>query len=169
MSAASDPIVTVKIRNTTLKFSFEQIEVVFAAFTETELQEIPKFLETATSWDRGDCEWQSIRVSSVCLSFSFSYKGEHGRRLLFLRNLTKAHASFGGLNIGGGIILHRLVPERKWRVEVVIDKSKPIAGALYIGLTIFVETEFISYEKTLADGRDYFNEILKFLDLELPS
>jgi hypothetical protein len=166
MATAGDTIVTVKTGNTTVNFSCEQLEVVFASFSEAEFQGIPSFLEAATGW---------IPTAANVARFVAHQFTYHSHSLLkgttaddFLRNLTKDHAGFGGLNIGGGLILHRVVPDKKWRVELIIDKSKPIAGAIYIGLTVFIDDNKLNYESLLADGRKYFREILEHLGLELP-
>jgi hypothetical protein len=167
MQTAGDTVVTVRVGNTTLKFSYEQLEVTFGSFTEAEFQAIPKFLTSATAW-----------IPKVSKDFRFSTHkvGYHSHSLLkgitvddFLRNLTRSHASFGGLNIGGGIILHRIVPDKKWRVELIVDKSKPIPGALYMGLTLDIEANELNYDSLLTDGRTYFVDILRYFELELPS
>src|ERR1700722_3843587 len=47
---AADPIFTVQLGKTVLKFSLEKIEVVFSSFTEEAFRGIPRFLQLSTGW-----------------------------------------------------------------------------------------------------------------------
>ncbi|MFI5098603.1 MAG: hypothetical protein ACHQT6_11580 [Candidatus Acidiferrales bacterium] len=167
MASAGDTVVTVRIGNTTLKFAFDKLEVTFASFSEEEFQGIPKFLTSVTGW---------LTRTSKDFRFSSHHVAYHSHSFLkgtavddFLRTLTSSHASLGGLNLGGGISLYRMVPDKKWLAELFVDKSRHLSGSLYIGLSLQIEGNTIDYESLLTDGREYLVGILALLDLELPS
>jgi hypothetical protein len=166
LASAADTILTVNIGSTVLKFSFEKIEASFAGFSEEEFQRIPKFLQTSTAW-----------LSKVVPDFLF---GSHQIQYFshsflkgtsvdeFLKARSPKTLKLAGFDLGTGVIFHRSVPEKKWVTQLTLDRSQFMQGALFVGLLIRIETGVIDYESLLAQGREYFQEMIDGLELTLP-
>lgn len=166
LSSAADTVLTVHIGSTVLKFSFEKIDVTFTGFNEKEFQDIPKFLQASTVW-LGKIVPDFLFGSHEVQYFSHSFLKEASVDD-FLRTTSPRTMKSAGFDLGTGAILHRSVPERKWVTRLMLDRSQYIPGALFVGLSIRIETGVVDYESLLAQGRGYFLESVDQLGLSLP-
>lgn len=166
LSSAADAILTVNVVNTVLKFSFVKIDVSFTSFSEEEFQGIPRFLKASTDW-----------LAKAVPSFSFaSHEVQYFSHSLlkevsvddFLRSVNPRTLKSAGFDLGAGAIFHRSVPERKWVARLMLDRSQYIPGALFVGLSIKIESGLVDYESLLTQGRGYFQESIGELGLTLP-
>ena len=159
---AADTVVSAQIGTTTLKFSFEKVEVAFTKFTEDEFRGIPKFLQLSTGWIQKDFPF----VSHDVVYFSHSFlKGMAVEE--FLKTLNTNPIKSAGIDLGSGVTFYRAVPAKLWTTKLTIDKSLLFSGALYIGLSIAVASGTVDYESLLAEGREYFVNALAELGLTL--
>jgi len=88
------------------------------------------------------------------------------QRLLATVNASKLELP--GVDLGSGAIFNRSVPERFWTTQIILDKSVPFPGALFLGMSIKVGTGVVEYQKLFAEGMSFYAETLKALDLESP-
>jgi hypothetical protein len=166
LSTAADAILTVNVGNTVLKFSFVKIDVSFTSFSEEEFQGIPRFLKASTDWLAKAVPRFSF-VSHEVQYFSHSFLKEASVDD-FLRTVNPRTMKSAGFDLGAGAIFHRSVPERKWVVRLMLDRSQYIPGALFVGLSIRIESGLVDYESLLTQGRGYFQESIGELGLILP-
>jgi len=166
LSTAADPILTLNIGSTVLKFSFVKIDVSFTSFSEEEFQGIPKFLKASTDWLNKAMPSFSFASHEVQY-FSHSFLKEESVDD-FLRTVNPRPIKSAGFDLGTGAIFHRSVPERKWVTRLMLDRSQFIPGALFVGLSIRIESALADYESLLMQGRGYFQESIGELGLMLP-
>ena len=166
LPTAGDTVVTVRIGQTVLTFSYEKIEVSFTAFSEAEFQGIPKFLKAATGWLAKDSSTQKFKSHDVRY-FSHSVLKDVKVDELLTR-LNPNSITSEGINVGGGLIFNHVVPRRGWAVSMTIDRSQFIGGALFIGFSIRVENPTIDYESLLVEGREFFAKAIGQFGLVLP-
>lgn len=166
LSTAGDAVVTVRLRQTVLKFSYEKIEVSFNEFSESEFQAIPKFLNAATGWLTQDAPRATFASHYVQY---FSHSALKDKPVdEFLLGLNPKPILSEGINLGGGVIFNHVVPSKNWIVQLTIDRSQFIAGALFIGLSIRVESPKVEYDSLLVEGRELFGKAIAQCGLSLP-
>jgi hypothetical protein len=162
----ADPVMTITVGSAIVKFGFENIDVTFAGFSENELRAVPGFLDALTGWLKKSAPDFKFR------SHSFQYY-QHA----FLKNTTVEQFLSGinakklelpGVDLGGGAIFNRSIPERFWTTQITLDRSVPFPGALFLGLNIKIGTGVIEYARAFEEGMSYYEATLKVLDLESP-
>lgn len=166
LATAGDTILTIRIGQTVLTFSYEKIEVLFTAFSEAEFQGIPKFLQAATEWLTKDTSSQRFKSHEVRYFSHSVLKDAHVDEFLLKVN-SKAITS-EGINVGGGLIFNHVLPRKQWIVSLTMDRSQFIKGALFIGLSIHVESPTIDYQSLLIEGREFFMKAVGQFGLVLP-
>jgi hypothetical protein len=166
LSSAADTVLTIHVGSTVLKFSFVKIDVSFTGFSEEEFQGIPKFLQASTGW-LGKVMPNFLFASHEIQYFSHSLLKDASVDD-FLRSTYPRSPKSAGFDLGTGVIFHRSVPERKWVTRLMLDKSQYIPGALFVGLSIKIESGSLDYESLLNQGRAYFQESIGQLGLSLP-
>jgi hypothetical protein len=160
----ADPLVTVQLGTTILKFSFEKIEVAFSGFTEQEFLGIPKFLELSTGWLRKDFPFASHDATYFSHCFL-----KDGAVEEFLRTINPSSIKSAGIDLGSGAAFYRAVPERLWTTKLTIDKSLHFPGALFVAFQLSVASGTVEYDSLFADAREYFGNALGELGLALPT
>jgi hypothetical protein len=166
LPTAADPMLTVNVGTTVLKFSFEKIDVAFTNFTEEELQGIPTFLDLTTNWLTKavpSFAFSSHQVQYYSHSFLKESPVED-----YLRLRSQKGSSLPGFDLGTGVIQHRSIPERKWVTQLIVDRSQLIPGALFISLFIRIESGKLEYGALLAEGRKFFETAVGELGLVVP-
>ncbi len=166
LTTAADNILTVNVGSTVLKFSFVKVDVSFSGFSEEEFQGIPKFLRASTAWLSKKVP-DFLFGSHEVQYFSHSFLKE-GPVDDFLRATTSRTLKSAGIDLGTGTTFHRSVPDRKWITRLMLDKSQYIPGALFLGLSIKIESGLVEYDSLLEQGREYFQESIAELGLNLP-
>jgi hypothetical protein len=165
-ATAADPVVTVTSGSATVRFSFGSMDVTFTGFSEGELRGMPSFLEASTSWlKKAIPEFKFGSHAFVYHQHSF-LKGVTVER--FLARVNPNKLELPGVDLGSGAILNRSIPERYWTTQLVLDRSVPFPGALFLGLSIKIGTGAVEYEKLFVEGMSLYAEALKALDLESP-
>lgn len=166
LASAADTVLTVQIGSTILKLSFVKVDVSFTGFSEEEFQGIPKFLQASTGW------LSKVIPDFVFASHEFQYFSHSFLKDAsvddFLRTTYPRTVKSAGFDLGTGVVFHRSVPERKWVTRLMLDRSQYIPGALFVGLSIKIETKLLDYESLLIQGRGYFQESIAPLGLTLP-
>lgn len=166
MATAADSVLTLNLGSTVLKFSFEKMEVIVSRFTEQEFQGIPSFLKAATEW---------LRKDPYALKFAWHQVHYFSHSLLpgtgvedVLHKVNPKSISSEGLNLGGGGIFNHVLPDRQWRTQLTIDRSQFMPGALFIGLSIRIESPDVEYETLLTQGREFFAKAIGEFGLAIP-
>jgi hypothetical protein len=160
---SADPIITITLGNTVLKFSFEMLSVAFNGFNESGLRDIPNFLAACTGWLQKDHPFSSHEA------FYFSHCFLKGVATDdFLRTISPDHFKSGGIDMGSGAVFYRAVPEKLWTTKLTIDKSEHFPGAVFLGLKIDVGSPTLDYDSLLLDGQAYFAKLLDDFGLALP-
>lgn len=167
LPTAADPVLTVNVGTTVVKFSFEKIEVAFTNFSEEEFLGIPAFLDLSTKWLNkalSSFAFSSHQVQYYSHSFLKESPVED-----YLKSRTRGTSKLPGFDLGSGVILHRSIPERKWVTQLIVDRSQFIPGALFISLLIKIESNALEYESLLVEGRRFFESAVGELGLVVPS
>jgi len=166
-AAPADPVVTITSGSATIRFSFGGLDVTFTGFSDAELRGIPSFLDASSSWLKKSIpEFKFSSHTFAYLQHSF-LKGETVER--FLATINPSKLALPGLDIGSGAIFNRSIPERYWTTQLVLDRSAPFPGALFLGLSVKIGIAEVEYEKLFAEGMSLYLEALKALNLESPN
>lgn len=160
---AADPVVTVQLGTTVLKFSFEKVEVAFSNFSEEEFRGIPRFLQVSTGWLEREFPFASHEAFYFSHSFLKDVAVDE-----FLTTINPDAVRSAGVDLGSGAVFYRAIPDKSWTTKLTIDKSQHFSGALFIGLNITVANGRVNYESLLTEGREYFVQALAALGLALP-
>jgi hypothetical protein len=163
MATAADTVLTIHIGSTIVKFSFANLEVSFSGFTASDFERIPSFLGAATGWLKPAPGFASHQANY------FSHSLLPGVDLDdFLKSVNPKSIGTEGVSLGGGAIFHHVVPSKKWRTQLVIDKSQIIPGSLYVSFLIRIETADVQYDSLLAEGRNFLANAIGQFGLALP-
>jgi len=164
VSTASEPVVTVNLGKTVLKFSFEKVEVAFSNFSQGEFRDIPNFLKHATGWLPKEFPFVSHQAVYFLHCFLPGIAIDE-----FLSNLNKSTVKLEGIDLGSGAVFYRAIPKKQWITKVTIDRSQHFTGGLFIGMDITVANGIVDYDLLLTDGLEYFTNALSEFGLCLPN
>ena len=164
-----DPLITVRIfnENSTVKFAFDRMEFVFNHFTTESFQHVSADIASKhrPGWQKRILNLSSPRtLSRISLTPSFRMP----RRLDVLKQINPQKLVSAGDTLGNGITFHNLVPDKGWRTNLTLDLSLQLPGALFIGLSIELDTDKIDYEVFMNEARSYYRTMLAELELQVP-
>jgi hypothetical protein len=164
---ASDTVVVAIVPSVgTVTFGFDRLEFKFANFTEDFFSAIPQTMERLVEWLRGsvsDFKFSAHKFSYSSHSFVRDATPQHVLKKLNVQELINA-----GINVGSGAIFNYTVPSKKWETQLLIDKSKYLAGGLFISLDLVLHSGEIDYSQLISDGRDYLATVLGELGIVVP-
>ena len=160
----ADPIVTVTVGSVIVKFSFESIEVTFTNLSEQELQSIPRFLDTSTSWLK---KVPDFKFRSHSFNY-FQHSVPKGTTVEKILTAIGPKKELPGLDLGSGAIFNRSIPERYWTTQLILDKSAAISGGLFLGFNVKIGIGSVEYGKLFQEAMAFYAENMKVLDLETP-
>jgi len=142
------------------------MEFSFSNFSHEFFLSIPSLLKSTTEWLRRDAKDFKFVAHSFAY-FNHAFVKDEPVEAVLLRIGPKSPRSIGK-GLGNGAIYHSVVHEKRWNTRFMLDRSVPVVGALFTGLTIDAERDYIEYGEFLAEGRTYYELILADFELQLP-
>lgn len=150
----------------TVKFWFDKIEFSFSNFSQAFFETIPKTMGELTAWIiKAVPDFKFASHSFFYFSHSFV---EDSTPQEVLKAVNTRELKSAGISVGSGAIFNYTVPSRNWETQLLIDKSRHLAGGLFISLDVRIHTGEIDYAQLIMDGRKYLADALAELDLVIP-
>lgn len=147
------------------KFQLDRIESTLSNFNREDLAVFPEILQEGTNW---------LRTAIPDFSFQahlFTYFGHNklsqGTSKEVLEALPTISLAEIGESEGNGIIFHWAMPERKWRIQLMIDHSLTVPSGLFIQFLLFAPGDAIDYSETAVSGRGIMESALNKIGLEI--
>jgi hypothetical protein len=164
---ASETVVTAHVPGVgTVKFGFDKMEFNFANFSQTFFEAMPSTMNGLVAWIAKavpDFRFASHSFSYFSHSFVKDTTPQEVLKTLNVRELRSA-----GISVGNGAIYNYTVPSKRWETQLLIDKSRHVAGGLFVSLEVRIHTGEIDYGQAIMDGRKYLADVLAELDLVMP-
>lgn len=164
--ALAEQYVAVQFRRGHAKFLSERVEVNLTDFTAKDLQESPRFLETADTFLRTLSPEMEFKNHQFMYYSHVEIEGTSAGE--FLSHLPAPILKFAGNSLGTGFNFLWDLPSVKWRTRLALDHSLLFANALFIVLTVETQGGKILYAPILHDIQSYLRGVLAELDLILP-
>ncbi len=163
-----DPLITVRIfnENSTVKFAFDRMEFVFNHFTTEVFNTFPQILQASTAWLAK--ENPKFKFSTHTFTYFSHAFVQDATTADVLKQINPQKLVSAGDTLGNGITFHNLVPDKGWRTNLTLDLSLQLPGALFIGLSIELDTDKIDYEVFMNEARSYYRTMLAELELQVP-
>ena len=163
----ADPVITANIAGVGhLKFSFDKIEFSISRFTTDLFQALPSILQNFSAWIS-----ESVPHFGYA-SHSFSYFAhafvKDATPEEVLKNMNGRSLSSAGICVGNGAIFNYSLPEKNWEIQFIADKSRQLAGGIFLNLSITINEGEQTFEEILGEGREYLKNVLLELELRLP-
>lgn len=147
----------------TYRFSSERIEWVFPEAGSWELD--------ASVLSRGEAWLRSALPNLKFQSHYYTYFAHgwllDGSAADFLVSLGSPELPGFGENQGTGLVFHANFPDHNWAIQLTVDHSNILPGALFVQIVTTVEGDRIDHAGTVRHIDALFHEGLKRLGLEL--
>ncbi len=122
----------------TVKFWFDKIEFSFSNFSQAFFETIPKTMGELTAWIiKAVPDFKFASHSFFYFSHSFV---EDSTPQEVLKAVNTRELKSAGISVGSGAIFNYTVPSRNWETQLLIDKSRHLAGGLFISLDVRIHT-----------------------------
>lgn len=163
----ADPVITVSIAGVGyLKFSFDKIEFSISNFTTDLFQALPSILQGYTVWISGSVP--HFRYASHSFSYYTHAFVKDATPETVLKNMNVRSLSSAGICVGNGAIFNYSLPEKNWEIQFIADKSRQLAGGIFLNLSVTINEGEQTFGEILLEGREYLRNILSELNLRLP-
>jgi hypothetical protein len=147
------------------KFQLDRVESVLRNYPRSDLEIFPGILQEGADWLRSAIPDFSFE------SHLFTYYGHsrlsEGTGQDVLAAIPTMSIPEIGASEGNGIIFHWNLPERGWKIQLLIDHSLTVPDGLFIQFFVFITRDSIDYSKTTIDGRSILDTALQKIGLEI--
>jgi hypothetical protein len=151
-------------RQCSYRFKFERVEGSLLDFDDDDLARLRDVLARGDKWVRATLPTPAFK------SHLFTY-GSHsslseGTSKEFLKELSSLHVLERSQNLGSGIIFHADIPDKGWRIQLVVDHSLSVSDGLFVQMLVAAQRDTLNYAEALSDGRSLLDSSLEHLGLK---
>ena len=167
LANASAHLLTITIGNSgNLKIAHDRLEFSFSNFTTDFFQSLPQLFSACTEWLRVAVPKFQFATHQFQY-FTHSYIKESTTEEV-LKTVNPVILKSAGLSLGHGAIFNHVLPDRKWKTQLIIDRSSFLPDALFVSLNFSISSDDVKYEALILEGRQYLDSLLEGFDLSLP-